>query len=820
MPRFLAIDESTKSQILSATASELTEQQKQFACLGDVAHTEQAALHVLQAVAGSGKTKSISRLIARVVLNDKIEDVKVMSSLRTSAAVAREAIDTSFRENGLDKYASIPNFCIRTIHSLALEQQRMANRPFNIVNTAKPFLSDVLDELALPARLAELGATTEQEAWAKIKSMFAAQDKRDIAKEHRKRIEQIEKKAESTAEMVSTYVRTTSLSDGEKHFRTLGFERPEERTGTHRGLSRAPNHPVHDEIVAEVNTIRTEVLNRGLDTSALTETVNAMLREVERRMDEANGSVDFVQLIRRFASSGEPVVRAGSVLIVDEAQDLTNAQMCVVQTTLLAGAVVFLVGDASQGICSFAGSSFNPIRDTVEWAEAQKLAVRCSGLTRNFRSTEAIIRASEAVLPEEDRALRGEVMGMPNDPEYANPYYANYNDEAEEGVAVSKKIVKLVRSGVAPGDIAVIRFKNWSWSHPLVRGIYKPADGGDPIRVTIAGTVSSGSLVSEKLVCAFRVAIGTEDMEDPFEQVKMLQYACRLLSQCNMPDELCTIIREVAEERQCAPEEAVFQHQCEIVDKARAVMPAGGKRNSNGDSIKVANYIKYLSVASTAFSNLRTVLGGMFANPSNAKLHLLTRRPANVERPKDGLATPLAGLHAVQHPLGEVVRHLLVHQGKPIDPTDLEDVNDILTRFDVDVEDGAEITGLIDTIITHHLDEIAGREAAQSVVFSTAHKFKGKQRARVFAVDMGCGFDSIQVDANKLRAHGALESKKGKELYQQVVNNSRKERKRLAHVMLSRPRYELHVSGYRGGQTMSAMDIAGFDVIDHQCRGY
>jgi superfamily I DNA/RNA helicase len=810
MSRFVSIDLEKKNTILLATEANLTDQQKAFTALGDVDDTESAHLYVLQAVAGAGKTKSVSRLVSRVVMNGNIHDFKLMSSLRTSAAAAGEAIATAFKETGLVEYGSIPNFCIRTIHSLALAQQRMAGQPTNIVFSAKPFISDVLDELALPARLVELHADNEVEAWDIILHKFQPDEVHHHAKKHRALIENIQKTCESTIAMVSEYVRTTQRSTGEKHFRQIEFERP---SPDERGFEMCI-HPVHEDIVKQVDVIRTEVLNRGLDTANLTDTIKTMLAMTEQRMDEAAGSVDFTQLIRRFASSGQPVVGSGSVLIVDEAQDLTDAQLRVVKSTLLAGATVFLVGDVSQGICSFAGSSFNPIGDAIEWAQENEIATTVSGLTHNFRSTEDIIRASEAVLPEEDRALRGEVTGLPNDPKYLAPRYINYASDVQEYSSVAESIVAMIRKGVPPGDIAVLRFKNWTMNHPLIQGLLKPSDGGLGVKVKILGSVTSGSLLSEKIACAFRVAMGTEDLEDMFEASKMLQLACRMLNQCNFPDDLAKLVKETAEQKLCTPEHAMFEHQDEIMSKARAILvETGSKRALNGDSDRVKNYQKYLSIGKTALLSLREVLCQMFADPASGKLSTLTKRPSDVDRPKGGLKPPPAGLIAVNHPLGKVARHFLVHQARPIKTTEVEDVNNILIRFNVAVEEGAEIPATIERLVDDHLDMVNGKNEAESVLFSTGHRMKGRQRLRVFATDMGKGFDSIRIDANKLRAHGSIsDSKESDELYDKAVEHANKERKRLAHVILSRPRYELCVSGSGGGRVFEAFKAEGIET--------
>jgi hypothetical protein len=310
--------------------------------------------------------------------------------------------------------------------------------------------------------------------------------------------------------------------------------------------------------------------------------------------------------------------------------------------------------------------------------------------------------------------------------------------------------------------------------------------------------------------------MGTEDMEDLYEATKMLQLACRMLNQCNFPDDLAKLVKETAEEKLCTPENALFEHSDVIMEKARAiVVETGSKRALNGDSEKVKNYQKYMSIGKTALLGLREVLCEMFVDPASGKLSTLTKRPSDVDPPKAGLKPPPAGLIAVSHPLGKVARHFLVHQARPIKSTEVEDVNNILIRFNVAVEEGAEIPATIERLVDDHLDMVNGKNEAESVVFSTGHKFKGRQRLRVFATDMGKSFDWIRIDANKMRAHGSIsDSKESDELYDKAVENANKERKRLAHVILSRPRYELHVSGVGGGRVFEAFKAEGIRVED------
>ena len=797
--------------ITTASDKDLTQEQISFTQLADDVNktqNDQGMLYVLQAVAGSGKTFTVSRLISRVMINKEVTEMKLMSSLRTSAAAAREAIAKAFEDTGLTEQGVVfPTFCIRTIHSLALEQQKFAGAPCKIVMGAKTFISDAVDEIALEERLLKRGWATVEEAWEKLKGKYPSDARDPWAKHHNKVIEAIEKKAESTAQMVSMFVHADAAGEGEKLFAEMGFSPTKDRDGM-----QLTTYPTHEDVVNTVDVIRTEVLNRGLDTDPLLGAVKLAIKLTEDKMNAASGSVDFTQLIRRFARAGCPVVGQSGVLLVDEAQDLTDSQLCVVKTTLAAGATVFLIGDASQGICSFAGAAFNPIGECMEWAMEQGMEVKTIGLTQNFRSTCQIIRASEAVLPEEDCEIRGDIKGMPGGEDYEAPSYTNFETKDQEQQHVAAKIIKLIKAGVKPGDIAVLRFKNWNFMETLPQALLK-SNLPEKIKIKILGTVGSGSLFSEKLASAFRVAMGTEDMEDLFEQTKMLQVAARALFKCNFPDDLATIVREVAEVKMCTPEEVVFNHSDEVLGKARESMLVGSKRNADGDTQVVANCVKYLKTTRHALKTLRLVLVRMMDDKDDCQMGKLATAPPGL--PFRKIAPPPANLRRQTTTLGKVVRHFLIHQCTDIKPDHVDDLNNILARFDVALDDGAMLAETIDTIVDTHMSAISGKHEEESIVFSTGHKFKGRQRARVFCMDMGLAFDYIRVDQNKLAAYGTLKDSKAEaDLEQAAITNATKERQRLAHVMLSRPRWELHVSGSKGGCTMKAFSNTGFTVRD------
>ena len=139
--------------------------------------------------------------------------------------------------------------------------------------------------------------------------------------------------------------------------------------------------------------------------------------------------------------------------VVDEYQDVTPLQQRVLDAWLGERDDLTVVGDANQTIYSFTGASPRYLLDfSRRFPDAT--VVR---LERDYRSTPQVVSLANRVIA----AARGRVAGSKlhlvgqRDPGPV-PSFDDYPDEVAEAAAVAKSIKRLVESGTAPAEIAVL----------------------------------------------------------------------------------------------------------------------------------------------------------------------------------------------------------------------------------------------------------------------------------------------------------------------------------------------------------------------------
>jgi DNA helicase II / ATP-dependent DNA helicase PcrA len=139
--------------------------------------------------------------------------------------------------------------------------------------------------------------------------------------------------------------------------------------------------------------------------------------------------------------------------VVDEYQDVTPLQQRVLSAWLGDRDDLTVVGDANQTIYSFTGATPRYLLDfSRQFPEAT--VVR---LERDYRSTPQVVSLANRVIA----AARGRVAGSKlhlvgqRDPGPA-PSFSEHPDEVAEADAVAKSISRLVESGTAPAEIAVL----------------------------------------------------------------------------------------------------------------------------------------------------------------------------------------------------------------------------------------------------------------------------------------------------------------------------------------------------------------------------
>ncbi|OMC55742.1 ATP-dependent DNA helicase [Mycobacterium sp. IS-836] len=182
--------------------------------------------------------------------------------------------------------------------------------------------------------------------------------------------------------------------------------------------------------------------------------------EALKARDEAGTLLDFDDLLLHTAAAIENDAAVADefrdryrCFVVDEYQDVTPLQQRVLSAWLGDRDDLTVVGDANQTIYSFTGASPRFLLDfSRRFPDAT--VVR---LERDYRSTPQVVSLANQVIA----AARGRVAGSKlqlsgqRAPGPA-PSFHEHPDETAEATAVAASITKLIESGTAPAEIAVL----------------------------------------------------------------------------------------------------------------------------------------------------------------------------------------------------------------------------------------------------------------------------------------------------------------------------------------------------------------------------
>jgi DNA helicase-2/ATP-dependent DNA helicase PcrA len=136
---------------------------------------------------------------------------------------------------------------------------------------------------------------------------------------------------------------------------------------------------------------------------------------------------------------------------VDEYQDVSSLQQRVLDLWLGKRKEICVVGDPSQNIYSFAGSTAQYLNGfSQKYPEAKVLR-----LTNNYRSTPHIIHLANSIEDRELSAARNATAKA-----HRAPQLTEYRDEQQEVETISHQISDLISSGVRPRDIAILLRRN------------------------------------------------------------------------------------------------------------------------------------------------------------------------------------------------------------------------------------------------------------------------------------------------------------------------------------------------------------------------
>jgi DNA helicase-2/ATP-dependent DNA helicase PcrA len=213
--------------------------------------------------------------------------------------------------------------------------------------------------------------------------------------------------------------------------------------GIHSQISNAKNRLVGPDAFAE------------RISSFYDQTVADVYQLYQRRLFQSN-AVDFddllmltVDVLERFPDACEKWSSAFRYILVDEYQDTNHAQYRLLQLLAKTNMNVCAVGDPDQSIYAFRGADINNILDF----ERDFPATRTIALEQNYRSTNAILTAANAVIEHNRERKPKNLWSELGEGEPVR--VLEVEDEHAEARFVAAEIAGLVEQGFNGDEIAV-----------------------------------------------------------------------------------------------------------------------------------------------------------------------------------------------------------------------------------------------------------------------------------------------------------------------------------------------------------------------------
>jgi len=138
-------------------------------------------------------------------------------------------------------------------------------------------------------------------------------------------------------------------------------------------------------------------------------------------------------------------------VLVDEYQDTSSLQGEIIQALKPDGAGVTVVGDDAQAIYSFRAAA---VENILGFAERFKPKAETMVLSQNYRSTQPILDAANALMAEGVRQHRKTLLGMRQS--HQKPVYVSLDDAASQAEYIVNKILALREVGGALRRHAVL----------------------------------------------------------------------------------------------------------------------------------------------------------------------------------------------------------------------------------------------------------------------------------------------------------------------------------------------------------------------------
>ena len=524
-----------------------------------------------------------------------------------------------------------------------------------------------------------------------------------------------------------------------------------------------------DALALEVETrvaVRARQLQRGHDSVRCARAADlAAVERVNGEMLKAS-EFDFDLLIQHFASDpGPDLVKPGTVVVVDEAQDCTRTILLLLKKMLDCGAHVVLVGDPAQGICMFAGADLYPFEEIARGVTCE---VKDVALTTNFRSTSEVVALYERVVKSQDRLLRGTSVARRSG---TKPELSVYSQSALGDGQPDKDVVSAVEEwiseGVPPSDIAVMRFAKYDHKSDLYKELSRRG-----IKVAINGG-KTVSRTPRRVVALLQLAVKS-DVETIDEAGEVLGDAVRAAGGV-FPKETSDALER------CKERTLSGMHRAYTSSWLESAVSANDKSGR-----KLKNLQKGREHLEHALCDAKAAVGAVLDALGKGEGESLAKRP----RTEDGAPVTLA-------PLAAVARRLAGKMSSDASAQDAAAVSrlaDELEKAEVRVEG--------DVAAVLQRERLRVHVQAEGVRIGTIHSFKGDEATCVIVQGIDSGIVNAWPTRKQMRPFDhliderplAFEDMRDDQKKENAVNASR-----LLYVAASRAKEKLTVQFHLQG---------------------
>jgi superfamily I DNA/RNA helicase len=658
-------------------------------------------LSVAEAAAGAGKTRTLSYLILKALLDDDVKEVFVLTATRTAKDEALARVNKLHCTLGFDRNGQcpfLPARNVRTIHSICLgaardEAAEEQSEGVGVVSGSqiKDTLSAILKELR-----------------DQVKATVAQKD---------------DEETDFSSEFIDIYDTKT------------------------------------DEMATLLKNVRSERLHSCVPVvdDSFGSMAHEALAELERRMaqdpDTGMQLMDFDAMTERYRASGRPIVHPGDVLFVDEAQDLTRCQIGILVNTLNAGGTVVCLGDDSQGIFQFSGACDQTLRSLKEQARSAEIPVARFGLMQNHRSTENIVKVSEVLLPFEDRTNR---VGVCGNGTVGDPVEVGiFTSDLEEAESISKRVIDMVLSGAyVSSDIVLLRHRNWAWNDVLPQTLRRLASEQNiEVPMAIAGQDATNSLQG-KFLCVLQVSLDLERFCDvATEGLDILKgflkcmrghkgwnqkiglRAIETVFQRHASQDPVAVFTRYREEvlAEFRAEEAKDDAQQAEKDAKKGVAKRKRVVMDGGPTIKERNFDSVLRIAGKVVLGVRDRVKGIELGRKTLEPMVVSNGTEFFARDRN--KPPESTYPTLQHTLGGlawlILRDVVAHE---YTDRDAFDIQQIVSNFDVNFEEslGADVVEALLDPVANLSSSVHDKTTAGKLLLSTIHKYKGLENRVAF----------------------------------------------------------------------------------------